>query len=50
MGNRFEDLGAEPLAEFMGDEIKKMGNLSKTEIYRGMDGFFRSQGLRIPNY
>jgi hypothetical protein len=34
----------------MGDEIDKMGNKAKTTIYRGMDGFFRSQGLRMPNY
>jgi hypothetical protein len=34
----------------MGDEIKNMGNQSKTELYRGMGGFFKSQGLRIPNY
>ncbi len=34
----------------MGDEIDRMENEAKTTIYRGMDGFFRSQGLRIPNY
>ncbi len=36
--------------EDMGSEIKKMANDAERTLYRGTNAFFRSQGLRIPDY
>jgi hypothetical protein len=36
--------------EEMGDEMDKMAGQAESSLYRGTNGFFRSQGLRIPNY
>jgi hypothetical protein len=36
--------------EEMGDEMDKMASQAESTLYRGTKGFFRSQGLRIPNY
>ena len=34
----------------MGDEMDKIAGQAESTLYRGTKGFFRSQGLRIPNY
>lgn len=36
--------------ENMGDEMEKIAGQTKSALYRGTEGFFKSQGLRIPNY
>lgn len=36
--------------EDMGDEINKIANKAESTLYRGTSGFFRAQGLKIPNY
>ncbi len=36
--------------ENMGDEIYKMANQAESKLYQGTSGFFRAQGLKIPNY
>jgi uncharacterized membrane protein len=36
--------------EKMGDEMDKIAGQAESTLYRGTKGFFRSQGLRIPNY
>jgi hypothetical protein len=34
----------------MGDEMDKIAGQAGSALYRGTEGFLRSQGLRIPNY
>jgi hypothetical protein len=36
--------------EEMGDEMDKIAGQAENTLYRGTKSFFRSQGLRIPNY
>ncbi len=36
--------------EGMGEKIKKLENSADRAIYRGMDGFLSSQGLKLPRY
>jgi hypothetical protein len=36
--------------EKMGDEMDKIAAQAESTLYRGTKGFFRSQGLRIPNF